>query len=164
MNPTIIVAGFVVLLALLLYYMYREKAEPAPTEPDVIKVRDYEAQRAAEKPAEALEMPAEKPEAPPEEPQPEPAEPEPEPSEPSPEEPKPEAVEDDLESLTGVGEKYRALLRAAGVRSIAMLAGEEPAPLLDRLTEANEAEEIVKRLPRPEDVEGWVQKAKQQSA
>lgn len=106
--------------------------------------------------------PAEEPEALPE--QPEPAEPEPEPAEPSPEEPKPEAVADDLESLTGVGEKYRALLRAAGVRSIAMLAGDEPDALLDRLTETNEAEEIVKRLPRPGDVEDWVQKAKQQSA
>ena len=149
---------------MLLYYMYREKAEPAPTEPDVIKVRDYEAQRAAEKPAEALEEQAEEPEAPSEEPQPEPAEPEPEPAEPSPEEPKPEAVADDLESLTGVGEKYRALLRAAGVRSIAMLADEEPDALLERLTETNVTEEIVKRLPRPEDVDDWVQKAKQQSA
>ncbi len=71
---------------------------------------------------------------------------------------------DDLESLSGVGEKYRALLRASGVRSIAMLAGEEPDDLLNRLTEANEREEIVKRLPRPGDVEAWVQRAKEQSA
>ncbi len=170
MNPTIIVAGFVVLLALLLYYMYKEKAgEPAPDEPiepSVIKVRDYEAQRAAEKPAEApvepeAPMEPETPPAEPEEPQPEPAETEPEPAEPMPEEPKPEAVADDLASLTGVGEKYRALLRAAGVRSIAMLAGEEPDALLDKLKETNETEEIVKRLPRADEVEDWVQTAKQ---
>ncbi len=164
MNPIIIVAGFVVLLALLLYYMYKEKAgEPAPDEPiepSVIKVRDYEAQRAAEKPAEAPvepEAPME-PETPPAE---QPEEPQPEPAEAAPKEPQPEAMTDDLESLTGVGEKYRALLRAAGVRSIAMLAGEEPDALLERLTETNETEEIVKRLPRADEVEDWVQRAKQ---
>ncbi len=188
MNPIIIVAGFVVLLALLLYYMYKEKAEPAPdepVEPSVVKVRDYEAQPAAEKSIEApIEETTEEPETPPEEPQPEPAEEaptetevepeaeprpseaepeEPEPAEPAPREPQPEAVTDDLESLTGVGEKYRALLRAARVRSIVMLAGEEPDALLDRLTETNETEEIVKRMPRPGDIEAWVQRAKQQS-
>jgi len=191
MNPIIIVAGFVVLLALLLYYMYKEKAEPAPdepVEPSVVKVRGYEAQPAAEKPAEApVEEPTEETETLPEEPQPETAEPaptetevepeaeprpseaeaeepHPEPAEAAPEEPKPEAVTDDLESLTGVGEKYRALLMAAGVRSIATLADEDPKALLERLTETNETEEIVKRLPRPGDVEAWMQRARQQSA
>jgi len=98
------------------------------------------------------------PETPPAE---QPEEPQPEPAEAAPKEPQPEAMTDDLESLTGVGEKYRALLRAAGVRSIAMLAGEEPDALLERLTETNETEEIVKRLPRADEVEDWVQRAKQ---
>ena len=182
MNPTIIVAGFVVLLALLLYYMYKEK-EGEPVEPSVIKVRDYEAQRAAEIPSEAPVKPTMEPEthpaeqpqelepaeAAPIEPEVEPSEaeagvPRPEPAEAAPEEPMTEALTDDLESLAGVGEKYMALLRAAGVKSIAMLAGEEPDALLESLTETNETEGIVKRLPRPEDVEDWVQKAKQQSA
>jgi predicted flap endonuclease-1-like 5' DNA nuclease len=152
MNPTIIVAGFVVLLALLLYYMYKEKAAEDETPPEklgeestVVKVKDYEAQLAAEKPAETHE--AEQPEEPAPEPQPE----------------EPEAQTDDLESLSGVGEKYRALLRAAGVRSIAELASEEPAALLERLREANEREDLVKRLPRIGDVEAWVERAKEQS-
>ncbi len=142
MNPIIVVAGFVVLLALLLYYMYKEKAPPKPREePTVVKVKDYEAQVAAEEAAEAPE--AEQPE----EPQPE----------------EPETQTGDLESLSGVGEKYRALLRAAGVRSIAEVASEEPAALLERLREANEREDLVKRLPRAGDVEGWVQRAREQS-
>jgi predicted flap endonuclease-1-like 5' DNA nuclease len=159
MNPVIVVAGFVVLLALLLYYMYKEKVEgEAPPEkpreePTVIEVKDYEAQLADEKPAEAPE--AEQPE----EPEPEPAEPRPEAPQPE----KPETQTDDLESLSGVGEKYRALLRAAGVRSVATLAGEDPAALLERLREANEREDLVKRLPRAGDVEAWVQRAKEQS-
>lgn len=150
MDPIIIVAGFVVLLALLLYYMYKEKAKgEAPPEkpwmePTVVKVEDYEAQL-AEEPAEAHE--AEQPEEP---------EPVPQPDE-------PEAQIDDLESLSGVGEKYRTLLRAAGVRSIAELASEEPAALLERLREANAREDMVKRLPRMGDVEAWVQRAKEQS-
>lgn len=149
MSPVIVVAGFVVLLALLLYYMYKEKAEgEAPPEkpreePTVVKVKDYEAQLAAEKPAEAPE--AEQPE------------------EPAPQPEEPEAQTGDLESLSGVGEKYRALLRAAGVRSVAELASGEPAELLERLREANEREVLVKRLPRIGDVEAWVQRAKEQS-
>jgi len=139
------------LLALLLYYMYKEKVErEAPpmeprTEPTVVEARDYEARPEAEEPAEA--------------PKPE----EPEPAEPSHEAPKPETQTEDLETLSGVGEKYRALLRAAGVRSVATLAGEEPAALLERLREANEREGLVKRLPRVGDVEAWVRRAKEQS-
>jgi len=158
MNPIIIVAGFVVLLALLLYYMYKEKAEgEAPPEkpgeePTVVKVKDYEAQLAAEEPAEAPEA------AQPEEPAPAP-----QPEEPMPQPEEPEAQTDDLESLSGVGEKYRALLRAAEVRSVAELASEEPAALLERLREANEREDLVKRLPRIGDVEAWVHRAKEQS-
>ncbi len=154
MSPVIVVAGFVVLLALLLIYMYKEKAkgeappEKPRMEPTVVKVKDYEAQPAAEKPAEAHE--AEQPE----EPEPETAEPQPE---------KQETQTDDLESFSGVGEKYRALLRAAEVRSVAELASEEPAALLERLREANEREGLVKRLPRIGDVEAWVHRAKEQS-
>jgi len=172
MNPIIVVAGFVVLLALLLYYMYKEKAEgKAPPEkpgqePTVVKAKDYEAQVATEEAAEAPE--AEQPEEPElEEPQPEEPElEEPQPEEPELEEPQPEEPEaqtGDLESLSGVGEKYRALLRAAGIRSIAEVASEEPAALLGRLREANEREDLVKRLPRIGDVEAWVQRAREQS-
>ena len=156
MNPIIVVAGFIVLLALLLYYMYKEKvaAEAPPEkprmEPTVVKVKDYEAQLAAEEPVETHE--AEQPK-----------EPVPQKEEPMPQPEEQEAQADDLESLSGVGEKFRALLRAAGVRSIVELASEEPAALLERLREANEREDLVKRLPRMGDVEAWVQRAKEQS-
>ena len=63
-----------------------------------------------------------------------------------------------------MGGEYRAPLRAAGVRSIAMLAGEEPDALLERLTDTNETEEIVEVLPSVDEVADWVQTAKQQSA
>jgi predicted flap endonuclease-1-like 5' DNA nuclease len=146
MNPIVIVAGFVVLLALLLYYMYKEKVEGEapprpPEEPAVVEVKDYEAQPAAEEPAEAHE--AEQPE------------------EPAPQPEEPEAQTDDLESLSGVGETYRALLRAAGVRSVATLAGEEPTALLERLREANDREGLAKRLPRIGDIEAWVSRARE---
>jgi predicted flap endonuclease-1-like 5' DNA nuclease len=114
-------------------------------EPTVVESRDYEARPEAEEPAEV--------------PKPE----EPEPAELSHEAPKPETQTEDLETLSGVGEKYRALLKAAGVRSVATLAGEEPAALLERLREANEREGLVKRLPRAGDVEAWIQRAKEQS-
>jgi predicted flap endonuclease-1-like 5' DNA nuclease len=159
MSPVIVVAGFVVLLALLLYYMYKEKAEgEAPPEeqrmePLVVEDKKHETPLTAEKPAEAPEAEQS------EKPEPEPAEPRPEAPQPE----KPKTQTEDLDSLSGVGEKYRALLRAAGVRSVATLAGEEPAALLERLREANEREDLVKRLPRAGDVEAWVRRAKEQS-
>ncbi|MBN2335725.1 DUF4332 domain-containing protein [Candidatus Bathyarchaeota archaeon] len=78
----------------------------------------------------------------------------------------PEAIPEveDLENLSGIGEKYRELLRAAGVSSVAALAAEDPAALIGRLRAANEEHGIVKRLPRAGDVEGWVQRAKEQGA
>jgi predicted flap endonuclease-1-like 5' DNA nuclease len=114
-------------------------------EPTVVKAKGYEVRPDAEEPAEA------------------PTPVEPEPAEPIHEETKPETQTEDLETLSGVGEKYRTLLRAAGVRSVATLAGEEPAALLKRLREANKREGLVKRLPRAGDVEAWVHRAKEQS-
>ena len=154
MDPIMVVAGFVVLLALLLYYLYKEKAPVK--EADIVVEQIVEPKPAAEKPVEAPEEPTEEPEAPLEKL-------EHEPGEPAPAEAQPMVATDDLESLSGVGEKYRTLLRAGGISSISVLADEDPDALLEKLKEANEREEIVKRLPRRGDVEAWVQKAKQQT-
>ena len=166
MSPFIVVAGFVVLLALVIYFMYKDQMRPdeeAPAEkpmeePKVVKVRDYEAQLREEKPAEEEKPKEEESETE------EPEEPETEKHEPL--EPTPEASSEaeDLESLSGVGEKYRELLRVAGVSSVAGLAAEDPEALLGKLRAANEEHGIVKRLPRAGDVEGWVQRAKEQGA
>ena len=68
---------------------------------------------------------------------------------------------EDLDELSGIGEKYRALLRAAGVKSVSSLSKQDPEKLLTKLTETNEKNEIVKRLPSAKIVEDWVERAKE---
>jgi len=152
MDPTIVVIGFVVLLAALLYYMYKdqqkrpaEKLAAQKKEPTVIKARDYEAKMEAVKPKS-------KPE-----PKPEPV-PEPKP------EPEPESDGGSLENLSGIGDKYRALLKAVGVETIIALAAWDAENLYDRLKEVNSDLQLVKRPPPLATVEDWVKRAGEQSA
>jgi len=163
MDPTIVVIGFTVLLAALLYFMYRDhskrrtEAEPkARKEPNVVKVKDYEAQMKAEK----HEPKAEIKEEPKPEPKPEPKlKPEPLPKE----APAIEAAGEGLENLSGIGEKYRALLKAAGVETLPALAGWEAKDLFEKLVEVNEDQQIVKRPPPLGTVEDWVKRAGEQT-
>jgi len=152
MDPTIVVAVFVVLLAALLYYMYKDQRkrpaeEPGTNrrEPTVVKARDYEAQMEAEKVKEEPK-PEQKPEA-----KPVPR------LEPAPEA-KPAPAEG-LENLSGIGEKYRALLKAAGVETLPALAAWNPEDLFKRLMEVNEGQQIVKRPPPLPTVQDWVKRA-----
>ena len=153
MDSTIVVIGFVVLLAALLYYMFKDqqkrppeaKPEAVQKEPTVVKVKDYEAQRKAEKK---------------EEPKPEPK-PEPMVSEAA--ATAAEAAELGLENLSGLGEKYRALLKAAGVGSLNALAKWNPEELHRKLIEVNEGQQIVKRPPTLVTVEDWVKRAGEQA-
>jgi outer membrane biosynthesis protein TonB len=111
MDPTLVVIVFVILLAALLYYMYKDQRKVPAEEPGAkldeptgVKVRNYGTQTEAEKETEK--------------PQPE-NKPEPElgPG-PTPEtEPEPESTES-LGNLIGIDEEYRMLLRAAGVPRI----------------------------------------------
>ena len=157
MDSTIVVIGFVVLLAALLYYMYKDqqkrppeaKPEAAKKEPTVVKVKDYEAQ-----------LDAEKKKAPKPEPEPEPK-PEPMVSEAA--APAAEPAELGLENLSGLGEKYRALLKAAGVGSLNALAKWNPEELHRKLIEVNEGQQIVKRPPPQVTVEDWVKRAGEQA-
>ena len=164
MDSTIVVIGFIVLLAALLYYMYKDQqkrpheAKPEATkEPTVVKVKDYEAQ-----------LKAEKKEEPKLEPKPEPmSEPEPEPKpEPVVSEaaaPAAEPAELGLENLSGLGEKYRALLKAAGVGSLNALAKWNPEELHRKLIDVNEGQQIVKRPPPLVTVEDWIKRAGEQA-
>jgi len=162
MDSTIVVIGFVVLLAALLYYMYKDQqkrpheAKPeAAKEPTVVKVKDYEAQ-----------LKAEKKEEPKLEPKPEPmSEPEPKPEAEVSEAAAPavEPSELGLENLSGLGEKYRALLKAAGVGSLNALAKWNPEELHRKLLEVNEGQQIVKRPPPLVTVEDWIKRAGEQA-
>jgi predicted flap endonuclease-1-like 5' DNA nuclease len=113
-------------------------------------VKDYETQLEVEKEATKTE------------PQPEPkAEVKPEPKlEPVVEEaPAKEPTEEGLETLSGIGEKYRTLLKAAGVETLPALAKWDAKDLHEKLMEVNESQEIVKRPPPLVTVEDWVKRA-----
>ncbi len=77
----------------------------------------------------------------------------------APEEETPES-EEDLDQMSGVGPKYRELLKAAKVNTIKDIAGYEPDALLEKLLAVNQEENITKRPPTLAKVEDWVKKAK----
>jgi uncharacterized membrane protein/predicted flap endonuclease-1-like 5' DNA nuclease len=71
------------------------------------------------------------------------------------------ANELDLARVRGVGQKYAALLHAAGVDTVVELAHRNPENLTQKLAEVNAAMAIVEQLPSPERVAGWVAQAKE---
>jgi predicted flap endonuclease-1-like 5' DNA nuclease len=82
-------------------------------------------------------------------------------AEPEPEQiPEPEPIVDDISKLAGVGPKYRQLLKAAGISSIAVIAESDPEALLKKLVEVNESEGITKRNPTMYVVQRWIEAAK----
>ena len=66
---------------------------------------------------------------------------------------------DDLTAVKGIGDDYARLLRAGGVSSIEQLAGQEPESLRPLLLDANEAHEIVGRVPSTDRLRGWIERA-----
>ena len=66
----------------------------------------------------------------------------------------------DLFRIKGVEGQYAELLEAAGVDSIPELAQRNPANLHAALVEVNEAKNLVRKLPTPEQVADWVGQAK----
>jgi predicted flap endonuclease-1-like 5' DNA nuclease len=149
MQTIVIVAGFVVLLALLLYFLYQEKEVEEELEPMTIEKAKPDVIKAEEWDKEVRELREEEME------DSETIEPEVEETEID--------VEEDLEELEGVGPTYRRLLRAAEIKSIKSLADQEPDSLLEKMNEINEKEEITKRPPTPENVKDWIEKAKTKS-
>lgn len=66
----------------------------------------------------------------------------------------------DLMRIDGVGPKYADLLENAGVDTVKELGTRNAANLHAKLTEVNETENYVERLPTAEEVERWVAEAK----
>ena len=146
MNTIVIVAGFVVLLALLLYFLYQERELEEEIEPMTVERAEPDVTTAEEWDEEVKKL-REEEEAEPMEPE------EPEPQE-------IEEAEEDLEELEGIGPTYQRLLRAADINNIKSLASQDPEDLLEKIKQINEKEEITKRPPRIENVQDWVEKAK----
>ena len=73
----------------------------------------------------------------------------------------PEPVEKkDIAFLSGVGPKYRSLLREAGINTINQIAESNPDELFKLLNETNERAGITKRPPTMSNVEKWIESAK----
>ena len=143
MNPILVIAAFVVLLGILLYFMQRRETEPeilpraeegSKKERQIVKVSDYQAQYDREK----KEEPTQESEILPEE----------------------STVIDNLADLDGVGPKYQELLRATGITNIGSIAESNPEELYSKLIEINEKTGITKRPPTLTIVEDWIMAAK----
>jgi predicted flap endonuclease-1-like 5' DNA nuclease len=136
MNPIIVIVVFVSVLAALLYYLQGRESD-SESEPSgkqdkkIVKVDDYQAQY--EKETGKTEE----------------------------KEPKEEAVdEDDISQLDGVGPKYQELLRAAGYNKIQDILETTPEMLFEELNKVNIEKEITKRPPALNNVEAWIEAAK----
>jgi predicted flap endonuclease-1-like 5' DNA nuclease len=66
----------------------------------------------------------------------------------------------DLFRVKGVGEEYADLLEKAGVDTVVELSTRDAVNLHAKILEVNEAHKIVRRVPSPEMVEGWIEEAK----
>jgi predicted flap endonuclease-1-like 5' DNA nuclease len=66
----------------------------------------------------------------------------------------------DLMRIKGVGEEYSDLLEAAGVDTVKELKHRNPENLLAKMTEVNEAKELVRALPTLKAVTDWIEQAK----
>jgi predicted flap endonuclease-1-like 5' DNA nuclease len=147
MNPFLVIGVFTVILAVVVYWLQGRQD----------KTNDEEIKRATPKKEIKIVKKADwvADEEPEPEPTPEPI-PEPEPVE----EHASELIVDDIGELQGIGPKYQQLIKAAGITSIAVIAGSEPEELLKKLVEVNDSEGITKRNPTMYNVERWIEAAK----
>ncbi len=171
MNGYLVIIAFTVILAVTLVWLQGRQLKKDASEPkkvptkkiEVIKARDWPVQDEdeSEKEKEPEPVAEESEESGIEE-----TEPEVEPiikEEPVTEEEIPEPVEEtDIAYLSGVGPKYRSLLRTAGITTINQIAASEPEALLKMLHETNEETGITKRPPTMKNVESWIEAAKAQ--
>lgn len=67
----------------------------------------------------------------------------------------------DLMRVKGIGSEYSDLLEAAGVDTIKELRRRNPASLTKKMTQINESQKLVQRLPTEGMVEGWIAHASQ---
>ena len=66
----------------------------------------------------------------------------------------------DLMRIKGVGSEYADLLEAAGVDSVPELAQRNATSLAEKLGAANEAKNLVRRVPTEAEVTAWIGEAK----
>lgn len=157
MNPLYVIGLFTLILAVVVYWLQvrQNKADEEEVkratpkkEISIVKKDDWVADEEPEAVADPEQIPEpEQAEEPVEEPEQEAT-------------PEPEPMVDDISELAGVGPKYRQLLKAAGITSIAVIAKSEPEELLKKLVEVNESEGITKRNPTMYVVERWIEAAK----
>src|SRR5262245_22330621 len=62
--------------------------------------------------------------------------------------------------IKGMGKGYVSLLRAAGVMTVRELKYRNPANLAQTMSDLNAKRKLVRLLPSPQMVEGWVEQAK----
>ena len=67
----------------------------------------------------------------------------------------------DLYRIKGIGSEYADLLEMAGVDTVVELATRNPANLYQRLVSVNMEKRLVRKVPFPSQVEGWIEQAKQ---
>ena len=67
----------------------------------------------------------------------------------------------DLFRIKGVAEDFSDLLEAAGVDTVKELRNRVPENLHAKLVEVNEAQNIAGRSPRLDEVESWIEQAKE---
>jgi len=65
----------------------------------------------------------------------------------------------DLMRISGVGTQYSDLLEASGVDTVVELAQRNAANLYDKMLDVNTAKRLVRQIPSPEQVAGWVAQA-----
>ena len=174
MNGYLVIGVFVVILAVTLYWLQGRQVRMETKEPEkvpvkkieVVKAKDWpkveekEPEKESEPESEQVEMEIEEPIV---EFTDDPVE---EPTvfeeETDVQETAPEVLEKDITLLSGVGPKYRTLLREAGVTTINQIAASEPDDLLKLLIDTNEKTEITKRPPTLKNVISWIEAAKTQ--
>ena len=136
MNPLLLIAVFVVLLGILIFFMQRREPESeilpiaendSIKEKRIVKVNDYQAQYEKEKQEET----------------------------PPPETPD-EASIDELDKLEGIGQEYKELLRVAGYTKLEDFADSNPEELYSKIVEINEEKGITVKTPSLEEVEEWI--------
>lgn len=66
----------------------------------------------------------------------------------------------DLFRIKGIGPQYAELLEAAGVDTVPALATRNPENLLAKLTEVNDAKNLVRSMPYLKQVNRWIEEAK----
>jgi predicted flap endonuclease-1-like 5' DNA nuclease len=66
----------------------------------------------------------------------------------------------DLYRIKGVGSEYSELLERAGVDTVVELSKRIPEHLVEKMTQVNATDKLVRQLPRLAQVKDWVEQAK----